>query len=107
MSLHTVRYQISLHYLGEGYVRRDEQRYRCRFELKEDGAESLESLPHVIPNVVSGTEPPDPAAVEAAMPGSESVNPPADTVYRLVITDNHTLPEVDAGLLGNTGSPNG
>ncbi len=107
VGLKPVKYSITLHYLGEKYVKRDDKTYRCRYELKKDAGDSLEGLPRVMPNVVSGETVEDEDSRNAATPGFAPVNPKDDEIYRILVTDNHTLPEVDVRLLGNTGSPNG
>ncbi|MRR37590.1 hypothetical protein EG829_23630, partial [bacterium] len=107
VGLKPVKYSITLHYLGEKYVKRDDKTYRCRYELKKDAGDSLEGLPRIMPNVVSGESPADDDSRNAAVPELGLKNPTGDEVYRILVTDNHTLPEVDARLLGNTGSPNG
>ncbi len=107
VGLSPVKYSVTLHYLGEKYVKRDEKTYRCRYELKKDAGDSMEGLPRTLPNVVSGEVVADQDGVDAATPGLGPKNPKDDEVYRVIVTDNHTLPDVDARLLGNTGNPNG
>lgn len=106
LNLAPVTYRISLHYLGEKYVKRDEKKYRCRYELRKDDGTSLETLPRDIANVVAG-EGADDVCVQAATPQGGLKNPTTDEVYRIVVTDNHTLSENDWRLLGDDGSPNG
>jgi len=101
-----VKYAISLQYLGEKYVKRDDKKYRCRYILKTDAGASLEALPQCMENMVTGLVV-DKDSEDASTPQGGIKNPSADTVYRLLITDNHTLAESDARLLGNSGSPNG
>ncbi|MGC9323806.1 MAG: hypothetical protein ACP5G0_03555 [Desulfomonilia bacterium] len=108
LALTPVKYMISLQYIGEGYVKRDNDKYRCTYEMKKDAGASMENvlLTECIPNVVSGNEVDD-ASKDAATPGKEKKNPAADQVFRLLVTDNHTLSENDWRLLGNSGNPNG
>ena len=106
LSLAPVTYAISLQYLGEKYVKRNEQKYRCKYELKKDAGDSMEATPQSIPNVAAD-EAADADSAAAATPQGGLKNPTADEVYRVVVTDNHTLNENDARLLGNTGNPNG
>ncbi|HHO76974.1 MAG TPA: hypothetical protein ENN05_11205 [Deltaproteobacteria bacterium] len=101
-----VKYSISLHYLGEKYVKRDEQKYRCRYLFKTEAGASLETLPQCIENLVTGIAP-DQDSEDAATPQGGLKNPGTDKAYRLLVTDNHSLASVDARLLGNRGSPNG
>ncbi len=107
LKLTPVKYKISLHYLGEKYVKRHKDKYRCEYILKKDSGASLEEPPKCIPNVVRGTDGVDEDSKKAATPQEVVKNPTGDEVYRLLVTDNHTVPEVDANLLGKTGSPNG
>lgn len=106
LNLAPVTYAISLQYLGEKYVKRDEKKYRCKYELKKDDGTSMETLPQVIANVVA-SQWVDDVSAQAATPQGSRKNPTTDEVYRIVVTDNHTLSENDWRLLGDDGSPNG
>ena len=99
LQLAPVKYQITLYYLGRSYMARDERRYRCTYEFQDETGNALELLPRPLPNVVTG-DAPDEDSTKAATPQDSVKTPTADTVYRLQVTDNHTLAESDSSLLG-------
>lgn len=103
LRLTPVKFSISLNYLGESYVKRDENKYRCKFQLQSNNGNSLETLPRRITNIVSG-DAVDEDSRKAATPQGGLKNPTNDTIYRVLVTDNHTLAENDWKLLGR---PNG
>jgi len=106
LKLTPVKYSISLYYLCGKYIERNEEKYRCKFELQNYEAEPgvpLEDAPVNIPNIVSG-EVEDNNSKDAATPGKGLKNPQGDAIYRILVTDNHTLAESDSVLLG---SPHG
>jgi hypothetical protein len=99
LQLHPVRYKVSLLYLGHDRIAHDGN-YRCRYELQR-GTATIVNKPDLIPNVVRADNS-DPAADRAAKPssqGGDATNPPGDTTYRIMITDNHALRAAD-DLLG-------
>ncbi len=105
LRLTPVKYSITLYYLGENYIERSEKKYRCKFELEQylSGIGlSMEANPvgNCIENVVAG-EGVDDDSRDAATPGKGLKNPSGDEVFRILVTDNHTLAESDANLLGN------
>ena len=106
LQLAPVKYAITLYYLGQNYVKREDQKYRCKYEFQEyvgNTGNSLETLPRPLPNVVGGNAP-DEDSRKAATPQDGLKNPTHDKIYRVLVTDNHTLAESDSVLLG---SPNG
>ncbi len=104
-ALEPVSYQITLVYLGDDRIRREPGgRYNCAYRLQR-GKASIRSTPFKIRNEVRGQSK-DPAAVSAATPatkGGDSRNPSGDTVYRILITDNHALMATEFDLLGPNG----
>ena len=47
LQLAPVKYAITLYYLGQNYVKREEQKYRCKYEFQEyvgNVGNSLETL---------------------------------------------------------------
>ena len=113
LQLQPVSYSITLVYLGEKYIKRSKNTYRCKYELQDEAGNSQESPPVWIhsPFFLENTNTTNAATPQEHFADADKkkslATPFLDTVYKLMITDNHTLPEIHARLLGNTGNPNG
>jgi hypothetical protein len=122
--LKPVVYRISLVYLGDSRIKpRMDQApvgnalepnpYRCRYNLLRhvgaDGGELAVAPLTPIPNTVrtGATSTDDDRAAKFLGAGGTSVNPPADTPYKIMILDNHgTRTAENLTLLGNNGDTN-
>ena len=122
LGLEPVKYKITLVYLKHDRIKRDPvpasgtalpvvdnpPPYRCQYELRRGAGPpgTLLSTVQEIPNQVRhGTD--DAASVKAATPsgdGGDWTNPASDTVYKVMVLDNHgTRTAENLTLLGNDG----
>jgi hypothetical protein len=107
LQLEPVRYVMNLVYLNDTRIKHkktDPNAYRCKFALHENTT-AINDLVAEIPNIV-GPNDKDEADDKAAKPaekGGDYTAPKKDTMYRLLVTDNHGMRASETNLLGDDG----
>lgn len=91
LQLRPVKYQLELVYLGSNRIEREDDVYRCKFDLTSEGSLDGVNPCTTIENAVRDTAEDDDSdlAARSRVADGTPVEPAGDSCYRVMITDNH------------------